>query len=155
MQRDEDEVEASRQAALEEERKRAAIAHKGAAEQGMDPKTKCIVKYLGEKYSAWVELHGAAAGLDAAVGPTVELLKEFSSHCFSNRKNYSVLGNSWMGASFGALQVPYLLPKYGFPLLRIPGWVGLDNEALDTKAAPYKIALRAHWKALTVGHMLT
>ena len=72
MQHDEDEVEASRQAALEEERKRAAIAHKGAAEQGMDPKTKRIVKHLAEKYSAWVELHGAAVGLDAAVGPTVD-----------------------------------------------------------------------------------
>ena len=101
MQRDEDEAEASRQAALEEERKRAAIAHKGATERGMDPKTKRIVKYVAEKYSAWVELHAAAAGFDAAVGPTVELLKEFSSHCFSNRKYYSVLGNSGMGASFG------------------------------------------------------
>ena len=53
-------LEASRQAALEEERKRAAIAHKGATERGMDPKTKRIVKYVAEKYSAYgggVELY--------------------------------------------------------------------------------------------------
>ena len=54
-------------------------------------------------------MHGAAAGYDAAVGPTVELMKEFSSHCFTNRKFYSTLGNLGMGASFGALQLPYLV----------------------------------------------
>ena len=155
LQRDEDEAEQARQAALEEERQRAAAAQKAAAEHGVDPKTKRQIKYCAGKLAAWLELHGKAAGYDAAVGPTVAVMKAFSSHCFSNRKCYSTLGNLGMGASFGALQLPYLVPKYGFPLLRMPGWVGLDEEALETKAAPFKIALRAHWKALTVAHVLT
>ena len=155
MQRDDDEEEQARQAELEEERKRAAAAKKAAAEHGMDPKTKRQIKYCAGKLAGWLELHGEAAGYDDSVGPTVEVMKDFSSHCFSNRKFYSTLGNLGMGKSFGALQLPYLVPKYGFPLLQMPGWVGLEKEALETKAAPFKIALREHWKELTVGHELT
>jgi hypothetical protein len=44
--------------------------------------------------------------------------------------------------------VPYLLPKFGFPMLRMPGWVGLTDEALETKSAPFKISARKHWDAL-------
>ena len=155
MQRDEDEAEQARQAALEEERQRAAAAQQAAAEKGIDPKTKRQIKYCAGKFAAWLEVHGAAAGYDSAMGPTVKVLKAFSSHCFSNRKYYSTLGNLGMGRSFGALQLPYLVPKYGFPLLKLPGWVDLEEEALETNAAPFKIALRAHWKALTVSHTLT
>jgi hypothetical protein len=45
-------------------------------------------------------------------------------------------------------QVPYLLPKFGFPLLRLPGWVELTDEELQMKAAPFKIAAKKHWAAL-------
>ena len=48
----------------------------------------------------------------------------------------------------GVWQVPYLLPKFGFPLLRQPGWVDLTDEELETKAAPFKIAARKHWASL-------
>ena len=91
---------------------RAAAAQKAAEEAGVDPKTKQQVKYLAGKLSAWLEVHGAAAGYDAAMGPTVEVMRHFQSYCFVHRKNYSLLGNQGMGDSFGALQVPYLLPKY-------------------------------------------
>ena len=155
MQRDDDEAEQARQAELEQERQRAAAAQKAAAEHGVDPKTKRQIKYCAGKLAGWLELHGEAAGYDASVGPTVAVMKAFSSHCFSNRKFYSTLSNLGMGASFGALQLPYLVPKYGFPLLQMPGWVGLEEEALETKAAPFKIALRTHWKELTVAHVLT
>ena len=53
-----------------------------------------------------------------------------------------------MGDSFGALQVPYLLPKFGFPLLQLRGWVGLGAAELEMKAAPFKIALREDWRQL-------
>ena len=97
MQRDDDEEEQARQAELVEERKRAAAAKKAAAEHGMDPKTKRQIKYCAGKLAAWLELHGEAAGYDDSVGPTVEVMKDFSSHCFSNRKFYSTLGNLGMG----------------------------------------------------------
>ena len=155
MQRDEDEAEQVRQAALEEERRRSAVAQKAAAQHGVDPKTKVQSKYCAGKLAAWLEMHGAAAGYNAATGPTDEVLKAFSSHCFANRKSYSTLGNVGMGPSFGARQMPYLLPKFGFPLLKMPGWVGLEEQALETKAAPFKMALVAHWKALTTAHVLT
>jgi hypothetical protein len=134
---------------------RAAAAQKAAEEAGVDPKTKQQVKYLAGKLSAWLEVHGVAAGYDAAMGPTVEVMRHFQSYCFVHRKNYSLLGNQGMGDSFGALQVPYLLPKYGFPLLQFPGWVGLDADALEMKCAPYKISLRSQWKELKVAHVLT
>ena len=45
-------------------------------------------------------------------------------------------------------QVPYLLPKFGFPLLRLSGWVDLTDEELEMKAAPFKIAARKLWASL-------
>ena len=33
-------------------------------------------------------------------------------------------------------------------MLRMPGWVGLTDEALETKSAPFKISARKHWDAL-------
>ena len=155
LQHDEEQVQQQKQAAVEEERKRANAAQAAAEAKGVDPKTEKVIKYGIRKLSAWLELHGAAAGYEEAMGPTVEVMKAFSSHCFVNRTRYSVLGNEGLSKSFGALQLPYLVPKYGFPKLKLPGWVGLDDEALDTKAAPYKIALRAHWQKLVTGHVLT
>ena len=110
MQRDDDEAEQVRQQKLEEEWRRAAAAHKAAEHKGIDAKTKKQVKYCAGKLAAWLEVHGAAAGYIAAVGPTVDVMKAFSSYCFANRKVYSTLGNQGMGASFGFLQVPYLVP---------------------------------------------
>jgi len=60
-----------------------------------------------------------------------------------------------MGDSFGIKQLPYLLAKFLFPMLRMAGWADLDEETLDTKAAPYKIALRSHWRAMVVSHVLS
>ena len=148
MRQDEEQVLLAQQAAREEERERTAAARSKAAAGGVDPKTTRVVKYGARKLAAWLEVHGPAAGYDVAIGPTVELLKDFAAYCFTHRVKYSVLGNEGLGNSFGALQVPYLLPKYGFPMLKFPGWVGLDEEALLTKASPYKIALRAEWKRL-------
>ena len=39
--------------------------------------------------------------------------------------------------------------------VRLVGWVGLDEEALETKAAPFKIALRTHWRSMIVSHTLS
>jgi len=75
---------------------RAAAAQKAAEEAGVDPKTKQQVKYLAGKLSAWLEVHGVAAGYDAAMGPTVEVMRHFQSYCFVHRKNYSLLGNQGM-----------------------------------------------------------
>ena len=59
----------------------------------MNPKTKRQIKYryCAGKLAGWLELHGEAAGYDASVGPTVEVMKAFSSHCFINRTFYSTL----------------------------------------------------------------
>ena len=104
---------------------------------------------------AWLEVHGEAEGYVAATGPTVALAKAFSSYCFTHREKYSPLGNEGMGDSFGIKQLPYLLAKYSFPMLRLAGWADLDEASLDTKAAPYKIALRSHWKAMVISHVLS
>lgn len=96
LQHDEEQVQQQKQAAVEEERKRANAAQAAAEAKGVDPKTEKVIKYGIRKLSAWLELHGAAAGYEEAMGPTVEVMKAFSSHCFANRTRYSVLVHAWV-----------------------------------------------------------
>ena len=70
LQHDEEQVQQQKQAAVEDERKRANAAQAAAEAKGVDPKTEKVIKYGIRKLSAWIELHGAAAGYEPAMGPT-------------------------------------------------------------------------------------
>jgi hypothetical protein len=155
MEQEEQAEQQRRAAELQAEREKAAEARRAAEKQGIDPKTEEINRYIAGKFAAWLEVHGEVAGYDAALGPTVSLAKDFSSYCFTHREYYSPLGNVGMGDAFGSKQLPYLLAKFSFPRLQLVGWLDLDDEALDTKAAPYKIALRSHWKQMVTSHKLS
>ena len=51
----------------------------------------------------------------------------------------------------GELQIPYMLCKFAFPLLKYEGWVGLtDVQAKAKNKAEFCPELRAHWKQLRV-----
>lgn len=155
MELDELAEERRRAAELQAQREKAAAAQKAAEAHGKDAKTEEVIRYIAAKFGAWLEVHGEAAGYDAALGPTVLVAKDFAAHCFVNRERYSTVGNVGMGEAFGMKQLPYMLAKFAFPKLRLVGWVGLDEEALETKAAPFKIALRTHWRSMIVSHTLS
>ena len=90
----------------ERERERAAEAHGHAEAGGKDTSTERQIKYVAGKFSTWLSLHGEAHGYGDGDEPSVDLVKQFQSHCFVNRTyKYSVLGNKGMDDSFGALQV--------------------------------------------------
>ena len=98
----------------ERERERAAEAHGHAEANGKDPSTERQIKYVAGKFSTWLALHGEAHGWEEGAEPTAELVKQFQSHCFTNRTyKYSVLGNKGMDDSFGALQVHGLRRRLG------------------------------------------
>jgi hypothetical protein len=49
-------------------------------------------------------------------------------------------------------QVPYMLAKHVFPMMKHPGWVGLREHELRTKVRPFIVKLRKHWAELKVAH---
>ena len=55
-----------------------------------------------------------------------------------------------MGDSWGQLAVPYLLPRYVFPLMEYAGWTDLRVHELDALCLPYKKELHANWDGLKV-----
>ena len=91
--------------------------------------------------------HGAKYGFDEGNGPTVELVKHFTTWCFCTRDVVSAIGREGLGDSY-ELQIRYMLAKFVFVSLKYKGWVGLSEHALHEKAEPYKFAVREHWKRL-------
>ena len=59
-----------------------------------------------------------------------------------------IVGLDGLGDAWGEDQVPFYLAKFAFPMMKLPGWVGLDKEALYIRHRPYAQALRANWRAL-------
>ena len=163
-----DELDALRRAVAEERAALAAVrpsladerAQVAAAEARLErldgvanPKTRAAVMTIAHQFEAFVEAHGEAYGYDAVVGPTVELALRFQSHGFFNRSCYSTLGCDGYSDAWGELKVPYFLPKYGFPMLRLRGWEGLAEEDLFLKCRPYVRALKANWHGLKTSNV--
>ena len=91
----------------------------------------------------------AAGDIEPFSQPTVELVREFVSHCFHHRDNRSIARPALkgMGASF-ELQARYFLAKRAFVQLRYDGWFDLNESALNEKAQVYKEAIRETWRRL-------
>ena len=143
-------LEALRSTSAEEERARidAAAAALDAAGGVANVKTRRIVENLCRQFKAFVAKHGEYYEYDAAVGPTVEFALQFQRYGFFNRDTYSTLGLDGLSDAWGEDQVPFYLAKFAFPMMKLPGWVGLDKEALYIRHRPYAQALRANWRAL-------
>ena len=50
--------------------------------------------------------------------------------------------------SMGLRQIPYMLAKYVFPLMKYEGYAGLTIAQADAKNAEFRRELKEHWKAL-------
>ena len=81
------------------------------------------------------------------IGPTLKLVKHFTTYCFSTRDVASAIGREGLSDAY-ELQIRYMLAKFVFVSLRYKGWTGLSEHALHEKAEPYKFAVREHWKRL-------
>ena len=77
------------------------------------------------RWSAFLEVHGDEYGFDESIGPTVDLAVTFQTHGYHERLTFSTTEESGMGDSWGKLAVPYLLPRYVFPLMEHAGWTDL------------------------------
>ena len=64
-------------------------------------------------------------------GPTVDLAVTFQTHGYHERVTFSSTEESGMGNSWSKLAVPYLLPRYVFPLMKHAGWIDLRTHELD------------------------
>ena len=48
----------------------------------------------------------------------------------------------------GLRQLPYILAKLVFPLMKYEGYVGLTVAQADAKNGEFRLELKEHWKAL-------
>ena len=89
-----------------------------------------------------------AARLATGGAPTVEDAKAFTTWVYSTRKYWSRVGRVGTGDSMGLRQIPYMLAKFVFPLMKYEGYVGLTIAQADAKNAEFRRELKEHWKAL-------
>ena len=69
---------------------------------------------------------------------------------YSTRQAYSPVGRKGGGDSYGLLQIPYMLAKFVFPLMKYDGYVGLTMAQAKAKNQEYCHELKEHWKSLKV-----
>ena len=127
-----------------ERAKEHGLVEKTAGESG-------AAGFLRNKWVAFLEsLNGKDIAARLAVGgaPTVDEAKAFSSWAYSTRDRWSRVGRVGMSDSMGQRQVPYMLAKYVFPLMKYDGYVGLTLAQAAVKNAEFCHELREHWKAL-------
>ena len=84
------------------------------------------------------------------MNPTKSEVAFFSTWTRETRQIYSPVGRKGGGDSYGALQIPYMLAKFVFPLMKYEGFVGLTLSEASAKNMEYRHALKDHWKALKV-----
>ena len=111
---------------------------------GDSAKQSAQAKVLERKWLRFLLVHGEKYKFNPRKGPTVELVKHFTTYCFCTRDVVSAIGREGLGDSF-ELQIRYMLAKFVFVELKYKGWVGLSEHELHVKAEPYKFAVRAHW----------
>jgi hypothetical protein len=114
---------------------------------GDSAKQSAQAKVLERKWLRFVLVHGKANNFDGKSSPSVELVKRFTTYCFSTRDKVSAIGREGLGDGY-ELQIRYMLAKFVFVALKYKGWVGLSEHELHEKATPYKFAVREHWKRL-------
>ena len=96
---------------------------------GDSAKQSAQAHVLERKWNRFLLVHGTEYGFDAHKGPTVELVKHFTTYCFCTRDVASAIGREGLGDSF-ELQIRYMLAKFVFVSLKYKGWVGLSEHAI-------------------------
>lgn len=134
-----------------------AAASKRAKESGQVEKTageSGVAGSLRNKFVKWLEsVHGKGVQKrleDEGGAPTIDDAKQFSTWVHTTRQSYSCVDRKGCGDSVGNLQLPYMLAKFVFPMMKYEGWVGLSLHEAKIKNQEYCHELSAHWKALNV-----
>ena len=141
---------------VEAEQAAINLANERAKERGLVEKTageSGAAGNLCNKWRKWLgSPHGAAMAARLAGGgaPTVEEAKLFSTWTYKTRQNHSAVGRKGGGDSYGLLQIPYMLAKFVFPMMKYEGFVGLTVAEATKKNQEYCHELKEHWKALKV-----
>lgn len=117
-------------------RERIAQREKQAGEHGKVPKTEAAINHVRRKWLRFLDDHGAAYDFDETAGPTLKLVRHFTTCCYETRDNASNVDHKGMGDSF-ELQLRYFLPKKVFVRLGYPGWTELSSTQLEEKCDPF------------------
>ena len=129
-----------------ERAKAHGLVEKTAGESGAAGKLRNKwVKWLASEHGK-----GVAARLAAGGAPSVEEAKLFSTWVYTTRQAYSSVGRRGGGDSYGLLQIPYMLAKFVFPLMKYEGFVGLSIAQAAAKNQEFCHELKEHWRALKV-----
>ena len=139
------------------EKAAVAKAHEDAKQDGLVEKTAGESGNAGWLRNKWVKFLASPSGVDVAsrlaaerVAPTVEEAKLFSTWTYETRQKYSPVGAQGGGDSYGALQIPHMLAKFVFPLMKYEGFIGLTIAEAQAQNQIYCHELKEHWKALKV-----
>ena len=125
-----------------------------AKEHGLVEKTAGESGIAGSVRNKWVDFLASELGADIAArlaaggAPTVQDAKDFSSWVYSTRKYWSRVGRTGIGDSMGLRQIPYMLAKFVFPLMKYDGYIGLTIAQAAAKNGEFCHELKEHWKAL-------
>ena len=126
----------------EQIRQRIAEREKQAGEHGHVPKTQKQIDLVRRKWLRFLDAHGEAYGYDKDAGPTLAIVKHFTTCCYETRDYESSLEHKGMGESF-ELQLRYFLAKKVFPAVGYDGWTELSVSALDEKSSASRTRRRS------------
>ena len=128
-------------------RQRIAEMHERTRLFGGAQKQSAYTKVLLEKWSRFLLLHGEEHGeppdLVARRGPSVALVKAFTTYCYfrcpeTAQCRYELL-------------LRHMLAKFVFVWLAYPGWAGVSGYALAQRAEQYNMAVKEQWERLKRG----
>ena len=135
-------VEASLRPTAEEERAVMTATRQQAFEHGVNAKAGGEHGWVGSmrrKFERYLEKHGAATGYDAVAGiddsaQGLGIVRDFMDYCFSGlgrEQLFSGCGRKGFADEYFSLHLPYALAQKVFPIMGMPGWVGLEKHELQ------------------------
>ena len=94
---------------------------------------------MRRKFERFLEKQGAAYGYDAAIGiddssQGLGIVRSFMDYCFSGlgrEQLFSGVGRKGFADEYFSLHLPYALAQKVFPMMGMPGWVGLEKHELQ------------------------
>ena len=125
-----EEAAASHRETAEQKQQRIAELEERAQLFGDPVKQSAQAKVLERKWLRFLLVHGEKYGFDEGNGPTVELVKHFTTWCFCTRDVVSAIGREGLGDSY-ELQIRYMLAKFVFVSLKYVGWTKLSEHEAE------------------------
>ena len=129
---------------LQAEQARTILNGERAKEHGLVEKSAGESGAAGTLRNKWVAFLQSEVGKSVAArllagggAPTVEEAKQFSTWVYSTRQKWSRVGRTGVGDSMGLRQLPYMLAKFVFPMMKYEGYIGLTMAQAAAKNAEF------------------